>query len=58
MLLDSQQEIWYPYKKAVELATMLQKNDPEWVYVVRENETNSIAVIEVLDPDGYFMGYM
>ena len=57
-MLDSQQKVCYPLKKAMELATMLQKNDPEWVYVVRENETNSIAVIEVLDSDGYFMGYM
>lgn len=57
-MLDSQQKVWYPIRKAMELATMLQKNDPEWVYVVRESTDNSIAVIEVLDNDGYFMGYM
>lgn len=56
ILLDSTTVVWYPVNKAKELATMLQKNDPEWNYVVRESD--AMAMIEVLDPEGFHLGYL
>lgn len=56
ILLDSTTVVWYPVNKAKELATTLQKNDPEWNYVVRESD--AMAMIEVLDPEGFHLGYL
>ena len=49
-------KVFYTPSKAKEIAMMLQKNDAEWNYVVREGY--DLAYIEVLDPEGYHLGYM
>lgn len=55
MILASH-KVFYTISQAKQFAIMLQKNDPEWNYVVREG--HDLAFIEVLDPEGFLLGYM
>lgn len=55
MILESY-KVFYAISKAKEIAMVLQKNDMEWNYVVREG--HDLAYIEVLDSEGYHLGYM
>lgn len=55
MILESH-KVFYAISQAKDIAIMLQKNDSEWNYVVREG--HDLAYIEVLDPEGYHLGYM
>lgn len=55
MILESH-KVFYAISNAHMIATMLQKNDPEWNYVVREGY--DLAYIEVLDTEGYHLGYL
>jgi len=59
MILESQ-KVFYTHQKAEEISTMLQKNDPEWNYVKRDFNINESewAFIEVLDPEGFHLGYI
>lgn len=51
-------KVHYKLDTAEAIASMLQKSDPEWQYVVRKDDDNINACVEVLDTEGYHLGYM
>lgn len=55
-MIISYSKVWYSIDVANGLATTLQKNDMDWQYIIRESDTK--ACIEVLDCEGYHLGYL
>lgn len=51
-------KVFYSKNEADMIASMLQSNDSDWQYSAVSMDNSDYSYIEVVDCEGYFLGYI